>query len=136
MRPSTHLFRTIGGHAYSYMIYFRTSQTRLGIAIGVPLGVILLIGLTAYIMVRRHRRPQTKFMPRFYVPSLSQQVLPRKSTALAAAPSTIPPLPPLVPSTVPRGQSLDAPNLEWETFTLGGVSVPPPYRSPDFTSRY
>ena len=135
MRPSTHLFRTICGHAYSYIIYFRTSQTRLGIAIGVPLGVILLIGLTAYIMISRHRRPQTNFMPRFYVPSLSQQIIPRKGTTLPVAPSTIPP-PPLVPSTVPRRQSLDAPHLEWETFTLGGVSVPPPYRSPDFTSRY
>lgn len=133
------LFGIICQPAYSFTIYYSTSQghldqTRLGVAIGVPLGVMLLVGLTAFVMIRRRRRP-TSFIRRSNVPPMSQQPpTPGDSfTTSFLTPSTVPLS--LTSSVAPTSQSL-ATHLEWGSSSLGGVEVPPPYRSPDPTSRY
>ena len=108
------------------LIYYSTSQghTRLGVAIGVPLGVILLVGLTAFVIVWRRKRRQTGFIQRSYVPPMSQQLPSREDSSAADIITTtaVPLSPSLAPSTALRSQSLS--------------TVPPPYQSPDSASRY
>ena len=129
--------------AYSCTIYYSTSQghTRLGVAIGVPLGVILLVGLTAFVIVWRRRRRQTSLIQRSYVPPMSQQLPSRDDSSptdifTTTTTTTVPLSPSLAPSTALGSQSFSTPYSVVGSSVLGGVEVPPPYRSPDYTSRY
>ena len=99
------------------MIYCSNSwgnpnQTQLGLAIGIPLGVILLLGVTAFVMIRRYRGRQSGGSG-FHTPATAPAA-PASFTT-----STVPLTPFVAPSSPTQLGS-----------ALSSVGAPPPYRSP------
>ena len=150
--PSMHLLRAFCEHADPYMIYCSTSrgnlgQTRLGLAIGIPLGVIILLGLTVFVMIRRRRGRQNSFVPGAHILPMSQHrptgtgrgsSSSKRFVSSAATPPTAPasPIAPtvLLESSVASAPDsplqLGRPHLDTGSSALGSVEAPPPYRSP------
>ena len=91
-------------------------QTRLGVAIGVPLGVILLVVLIAFMMICPRKRRRNHY---FHALPTSQDVQQPPTLQEGIFISPIPATDPTVPS-VPSSPGV----------------APPPYRSPDPTSSY
>ena len=122
-------------------------QTRLGVAIGVPLGVILLVGLTAFIMIRLRKRRR---IPHFRALPVSQNVrqppTPQEGIVVSPTPITGPTNSSTAltfPGLTSFATSPDQPQLrgshylDRENSPLSSLRVaPPPYRSPNPTSRY
>ena len=117
-------------------------QTRLGLAIGIPLGVVLLLGLIVFVIVRRHRGRQSGFVPGFHdIPISQYQHLPGSSKRFVLPVATAPTAPtpftayktPLVSSVAPSSppQLVDTGTEDLDASqpqdALSRVSAPPPY---------
>ena len=122
-------------------------QTRLGVAIGVPLGVILLVGLTAFMMIcrgKRRRIPHFHALPVFQ--NVQQPPTPQKGIVVSPTPTTDPIISSTaltVPGLTSFATSPNQPQLggshysDRENSPLSSSGVAPPsYRSPAPTSRY
>ena len=125
--------KTFCEHAYSYMIFCspsrgNLSRTRLGLAIGIPLGVILLLGLAAFAIVRRHRRRQSGFVqgPRILPMSQHLSIGAGRGTSKQLIPAPTAPTAP-TPSTAPSAEP-SSPDLGSPAVSVFGA--PPPYTSP------